>query len=171
MNNAGRVRRRESVRDLYRDLDGPGHGQSAAFDQVTQWRAADKLGGDPINSIIVSDLVNLDNVGMTQSACRTSFALKAQNACGIPHRIWREDLESYVTFQVQIQPSIDIAHAAPSDQLQNFEVVELVPTLQLWTLVRGSHRRIFQKTVGRVSGIQKRQDLTAEFGIVRASLL
>ena len=92
---------------------------------------------------------------MAQSACRTRFALKAHHACGITRKICREDLESNITFQAQIQRSIDIAHAASPDQLQNFEVVELVPTLQLWTLLRGSHRWIFQKGVSRVSGIQE----------------
>src|SRR5205085_10412832 len=131
----------------------------------------DKLGGDPINSIIVPDLVNLDNVWMAQSACRTRFALKARHACGVTREIRGEDLESNITFQTQIQRSIDIAHAASPEELQDFEVVELVSTRQLCTLPGGSHRRILQKTVGRVSGIQKGQDFAAESGIVRASFL
>src|SRR3982751_4411316 len=98
MNNIGRMRRRESLCHLYGDLDGLAHGQSSAFDEVTQWMAADKLGGDPINSIIVPDLVNLDNVRMAQSACRTRFALKAHHACGITRKICREDLESNIAF-------------------------------------------------------------------------
>src|SRR5437016_384715 len=102
--------------------------------------AADKLGGNPITSIIVPDLVNLDNVRMAQSACRTRFALKAHHACGVTRKICREHLESNITFQAQISRSIDIAHATSPDQLQDFEVVERVPTLQLWTLLRGSHR-------------------------------
>src|SRR4051794_32551393 len=135
MNNTGRVRCRESVCDLCRDLNGPAHGHRPAFDQVTQRMTGAKLGDDPINSIGVPDFINLDNVGMAQSACRTRFALKAQHACGVTRKIRSEHLESNITFQPQISPSIDIAHAASPDQLQNFKVVERVPTLQLWTLL------------------------------------
>src|SRR4051812_35376438 len=94
---------------------------------------------------------------MAQRACRTRFTLKPHDGCRITRKICREHLESNIPIQAQISRSINIAHAASPDQLQDFEVVELVPTLQLWTLLRGLHRRIFQKGVSRISGIQKRQ--------------
>ena len=77
MDNPFLVRRRESPRDLQREINSLALGESLASHSLTQSFAIQEFRDYVMGAIVFANVVNCDDIRMIQRACGAGFLLKA----------------------------------------------------------------------------------------------
>jgi len=106
MNDTGRMRRRESVRDLHRQIQKLVH----RFHRRRQWLALDQFADD----VVLADVVDRDDVGMVQSRDGPGFRVESGAIA-----LRRQQLERHAAVQSRIVGLINLSHSARAEQLDN----------------------------------------------------
>ena len=165
VHQTGRVRRREAGGHLHRNLDCPRRGKRASLDRAPQGVPADQLGSDPVDTVVATDVVNGDDVGVVERAGRARFPLETGDAVRVAGQAGGQHLNRHVPLQACVARAPYLAHPTPAQQVHNLEVTELGARAQRLDPRR---RSAFQKRIGLL--VQQRLHLAAELRIVRTRL-
>ena len=145
MNDPCSMRRGESMRNLCGDLDGAPPSDCSAFRHPIKGTTFHELRGNPPVSIRSSDVINMNNIGMAETARSLGLTLKAEDSFGIASKRRRQNLEGDLTLQAQVPSAINIAHSAAPDYFENFELPQLVSMFEGETLRAPDRGGIIEK--------------------------
>jgi hypothetical protein len=115
MDDAGPVRRGETIRDLHRHIKQLPNRKGGAMDVVAQRDAIDELRNNEGVALIGADVVNRQDIRMIQCARGSSFLPEPLLTVGVAHANAGEDLEGHVTLQPRIPRPKHFSHAASPD--------------------------------------------------------
>ena len=108
----GRVRRRQSVGDLGRNVDG----FSKAEARAPEGFPVHQLG----NEIVLPDVVEGDDVGMVERGDRAGFLLEAPAAIGVGGELRRQGLQGHLPAEPRVARPVHLAHAARAEKAKDF---------------------------------------------------
>ena len=113
------MRRRERVGDLHSVAQRLVDSEPMRADQVGERLAGDVLHHHVILIVHREDVVDGDDVGMIQAACRARFPDKAPPAVRIRHRGAGENLDRHLAIEARIARFEDLSHAARAQPLDD----------------------------------------------------
>ena len=127
MDDAGVVRGREPLGNLETDIEEPLQRYTSPSHFVSQRRSVDELRHEIRRVLLDADVVNNEDVGVVQTACRDGFLREAPVALGVAGCRLGKDLDGDLALQPGILRPVHLAH----------------PTRAEWTddLVRTETRR------------------------------
>ena len=114
------VRRRQSVRDLHAVLDRLTLRQCPFIEQRPQAFPLQQLGDQKRRAVVLTDVMNGENVGMVKRGHRPRLLLKAAQAVAIAGEGFRKNFQSYIAPQARIFRAIHFSHAACAKRGLNF---------------------------------------------------
>lgn len=133
MHDALRVRRGEAVRDLNREIDGLAHRKRTSRQKLLERHALEQVRYDVRNGSfcagrlegILPDVVDRQNVWMSDRGGRPRLVLEAPQSVGILGEGCRQDLDRNVSIQPRIPGAIDLAHPPCAERRKNLIGSEL----------------------------------------------
>src|SRR5262249_28070883 len=125
MNDPALVRPGERIGDLDRVVDGAAHVEPTASDDVLQESALDVLHRDEVEPLERADLVDRDDVRMIQRGRSARFPGQPRPAVVVARDHPGDNFQGHGTLELLVETLVDLAHAAPAEQLQDLEVAEL----------------------------------------------
>ncbi len=115
------VRIGQALADLQHQLETLLERSLAKVEDLFERAALDQLHREEVNPLLLSDLQNRDDVGVTQPGQGLGFALESRHLG--PVRLRRvQHLERHDSVQSLLTRSVDDAHSAAADLLQHLEV-------------------------------------------------
>ena len=119
MNDAGRVRSGEGIRDLDGVLREVVKPHSVAGNQLLHRLADHALHGDEQAPVRLTDVVNGHNIGMVEGRSSLRLPFEALAALRVLHHVGREDLERHGPVQARVECPIDDTHSAFAELLDD----------------------------------------------------
>ena len=116
MDDALLVGRRQPARDLGADLDGLAHGQGAARHALAQRLAFEQLRHDVGRALVVTRVVDRQDVGMVELARGAGLLLEAAEPVGVGREGGGQDLDRHVARQARVAGAVDLAHSARAQE-------------------------------------------------------
>ena len=110
------VGRRQPVRDLGADLDGLAQGQRAAGNALAQRLAFEQLRDDVGGALVVTRVVDREDVGMVEQARGAGLLLEAAQPVGVGREGAGQDLDRHVARQARVAGAVDLAHSARAQE-------------------------------------------------------
>jgi hypothetical protein len=87
---------------------------------IAERLAIKKLGDEVVNAVLLSDIVNGEEIGMAQRAEHAGFLLEALQAVGIAGERFRKNFDGDGAVQARVARTVDLAHAARAERGDNF---------------------------------------------------
>ena len=120
MDHALLVRRGERVRERDREVEHPRDRQAAGRHQVVERLAIDQLHGQEADALCLLDRMQDDDVRVAECGHALGLALEPREPIGIPGHVVRAHLERDVAPEPRVARAIDLAHAAGTEQRDDF---------------------------------------------------
>src|SRR5439155_3146261 len=114
---------------------------SATRQTLTQCLAFDQFTGDVMNRVILTDLVNGQNIWMVESNHRARFLSKPLQPLGVARKTCGQEFESSLAARNDVGGQIDFTHPAGADHFRNFVVANRLPDERLSFLIPNNLRR------------------------------
>src|SRR6266496_5634917 len=95
-------------------LDSFALGQRSVFQDFTQALTLEQLGDKKGSSVVLSDIMDGNNVGMIQGGDCMGFLFKPPQAVGVPSERFRKNLHGDIASQACVAGTVDLSHAARS---------------------------------------------------------
>ena len=137
MDDAACVRGVEAVRDLDAELEDTVERQRSARDLVLQRPAIEQFHDDEPLGSVLADVVDGADVGMVERRGDAGLALKPIQRFRIAREIGRQELQRDLAAQAHVFGTIDHAHAAGAEPLENLVVANNGPNHGRSDLYRG----------------------------------
>ena len=118
------VRAREAFGDLDRQGKRTDQGKRAAAQRFRQFFATNQLHRDVGHTVGVSHFVNDGDMRMFERGCGTRFLQQALAAGGIVQELVRQDFQRHLASEIDVEGTIDDAHAAAADLVDDLVVRE-----------------------------------------------
>ena len=116
MDDAVRVRGRQTVGDERREFDGLLPRQPPACQPPPECLALQQLGDEVPHAVVRADVVNREDVRVRERGNRAGLALEPRERVGIAGKIRRDRLHRDVAAQARIAGAIHLAHPARAQQ-------------------------------------------------------
>jgi hypothetical protein len=124
VDDAGRVRRGQRVRDLGGDAERLGDGQALLRDRLAQGLAAQVLHHDEVEAVVVRDVVDGHDVGVIERGRRARLAEEAGPARRVARTVGGQDLERDEAVEPGIAGLVHDGHASLAQLLHDLVVEE-----------------------------------------------
>ena len=118
MQNPGGVRRRQRICNLHRVLQAVRNRQSVAGKQLGQRRARDVLHRDEVDTLVLPDVVDRDDVRMIERGGGSGLVDEALSALFADRSVVPEQLDGDGPSEAHVDRTVDDAHAAFTDRRQ-----------------------------------------------------
>jgi hypothetical protein len=141
MQHAGRVRRRNTVRDTRDELEALPPGVLASGHPVVERAGVDELAHDELPPIVLADVVHSDDVRMVKARCCFGFLAKTAPSLSV-HVFRGQKLDRNGAMELRIGGAVHDAHAAAAEQTVEAVDAEL-QTQRQFGRSRGSVERRF----------------------------
>ena len=148
MGDAAFVSRRETVQDAESDLDRLAHRHRSVSNALAQRRARQQFGDDISGAALAADVIERDDVGVIEGRGGPRFLLEARDAVGVCRQQLREDLDRDLAVQAGVLRSIDLAHSAFAQLVEDAVRAEFLTDQEIH-LRRSSSGAIIWRASGR----------------------
>ena len=124
--------------DLHNRL--PAHARGG--DPLAQGLSLQQLGDREVHPVLLTNVVNLQNVGVGEGGHRLSFALESLEPAGIAGHPVGQHLDGDVARQGGVDGPIDLTHTARTELVQDLVTSETIPRRQCHLSAPGISRTI-----------------------------
>src|SRR5437868_4679151 len=131
----------QRTRDLDRNIERFTHLHSPARQPLSQGLAFDQFTGYVISSVILTDLVNGQDIRMIERDYGARFLLKPLEAFGVTGKPRGQEFERGFAARCHVGGQIDFSHPATADPLGNFVVTEGLTDEQVSLPIFNNSRR------------------------------
>src|SRR5262245_24734742 len=125
MNHASLVRRLERVRDVSCDVERLFDRNRSTLNALRQRLAFHQLENEEPRLTGLLDVVDRPDIGMIQRGENLSLALEPANPLRVARKLIRQNLDRNVALQLQVAPSIHLAHSAFAEQTCDLVIPKL----------------------------------------------
>ena len=115
MDDAGRMRRGETVSDTGRDRKKPAQ-RNRLSDGVAQRFATDQFHDQPRLAAGRREIMNGDDVAMIQGRRAPGLSLESRQALAVAQQFSRQDFDSHLSPEARVARAIDLPHSAGADR-------------------------------------------------------
>jgi hypothetical protein len=119
VDDPGRVRARERVGDLPRELHGLDDRKPSTPDDLVERPSLDELHRDEVDAVRLVDLVDRDDSGVTQGAGGTGLPEEPPPPVRVADLLPRQDLQGHETFELLVEGPIHGPHPAFTELLDH----------------------------------------------------
>jgi hypothetical protein len=109
----------EAFGDFDAEIENAGHPEPLFFDDVSELLAADELHDHESDAFRIVDLVDHGDVGMLKGSGGLRLLDEAALALGIGDEVGRQNLESDLAVQLGVHGTVDDAHAAAAQLIED----------------------------------------------------
>jgi hypothetical protein len=85
-------------------------------DELFEGEAFEVLHDDKVGAVVVTDVVDDDDIGMAELGSRAGLSLEALDELLVEGELGREDLDGHVAIEGRLEGAVDHGHA-PTSQL------------------------------------------------------
>jgi hypothetical protein len=106
----------ESIGNGTRDLEHLLHGELlVAQNHAFEVTAIDEFHHDEVLAFFLTDIINIDNAGMTQIGCSLGFVAEALQKIQITRMMWVQNLDGNDPIEAYVTTTVDRGHATITD--------------------------------------------------------
>ena len=136
MNDPGPMRLFNCCTDLFENVDHPRNRKPPFLRNDFSQRAAieilhHEIGDWTIRCVRDTEVSDVNNVWMSQSACRFRFTSKPRDKLIVRRELRMDNFERHGTFRAEMRSAIDRAHSSLSEEL--FDLIFVIERVHVWS--------------------------------------